>query len=250
MPVPVIAWPPVGAVGSAWTVAAPVARSQSLITGRRYVSRWGRERREAAVNVSALARGRSGAGYSEMLIRYLDGGANLVRLNSYPINWHLDHLALEGVRSSQPLAWQTNGNPLAWQTNGQPLLWFTGTVLSGTVSGDMLTVTGLPPGRIVARPGDFVRLFTAVSDAAGALSQVITEATSDSSGVAVLQLFDEVTPGAYARVNIGDSDSRVFEALEMPRAMQAVGSDWQYPWAFREVFEDEVDGGFDEVNPW
>lgn len=241
----VIAFPPVGVTGSMWTVAAPVQRSQSLITGRRYVSRWGRERREAAVDVSPLSRSRSGAGYSEMLIRHLDGGANLVRLNSCPINRYNDAAALYALRASQPMDWQVGDNPLAWSSPG--LLWFTGTVVSGVASGSQIAVNGLPPNTLICRPGDFVRGLVALSDLDGPISQATAEATTDSAGAAVVKLFDPLPAGTYARVNIGASESRVFEVTDIPQAMN--GRNENYPWRFREVFADETDG-FVEVNPW
>ena len=243
----VIAFPPVGVVGSMWTVAAPVQRSRSMITGRRFVSRWGRERRVAMVNVSALSKSRSGAGYSEMLIRHLDGGANLVRLNSYPINWHLDQARLEALRSSQRLTWTDDGTPLAWQDNGQALLWFDGTVVSGVATGNQITVSGLPENTLICRPGDFVRAFTSAE--AGPIAQATAETTTDADGVAVIKLFDPLPAGTYPRVNIGASESRVFEVEQMPRSPQPLGQNWFYQWNFREVFADEV-GGFNEVNPW
>jgi hypothetical protein len=249
MPVDVISFPPVGVVGSMWTVAAPVQRSQSLMTGRRFVSRMGRDRREAMVNVSALSKSRSGAGYSEMLIRHLDGGANLVRLTSAPINWHLDNARLESLRSSRPMTWTTGGAPLGWQDNGQPLLWFNGTVIGGVVSGLQIEVSGLPANTLICRPGDFIEVFATLSAASGTIAQATAEARSDANGMAVIKLFDPLPAGTYPRVNIGASDSRVFEALEMPRSPQPIGANWFYQWNFREVFADEV-GGFTEVNPW
>ena len=249
MPTDVIAFPPVGAVGSMWTVAAPVQRSRSLITGRRHVSRWGRERREAMANVSALAKTRSGAGYSEMLIRHLDGGANLVRINSYPINWHLDQARLMGLRGSPPIKWTTDGDPLAHTTGGQPLNWFNGTVVSGVASGTQIAVSGLPPRTLIARPGDFVQAFDTVSDTTGPIAQATAEATTDDAGGAVIKLFEALPAATYPRVNIGVSESRVFEVEEMPRSPQPLGANWFYQWNFREVFADEV-GGFTEVNPW
>lgn len=245
----VIAFPPVGAVGSMWTVAAPVQRSRSMITGRRHVSRWGRERRAAMVNVSALSKNRSGAGYSEMLIRYLDGGANLVRLNSAPVNWHLDHELLAGLRSSQRVLWTESGDPLAWQDSGDPLIWFEGRILPGVVAGSQITVSGLPAKTLICRPGDLVEVFGVATDASGAISQAVTETVSDADGVAVIALFDALAAGSYPRVSIGASESLVFEVEDMPRSPQPLGQNWTYQWNFREVFADEV-GGFTEVNPW
>jgi hypothetical protein len=232
-----------------WTEAAPVQRSRSMITGRRYVSRFGRARVQAALDVSALAKSRSGAGYSEMLIRYLDGGANLVRLSSYPINWHLDAQAMAASRASDPLQWTSAGQTLNWQNGGAPLLWFSGAILTGVAAGSQLTVTGLPPDTLVARPGEFVKVFVNATDVDGLVAQVTAEARSDAAGVAVLRLFAPLPAGDYPRLNIGASESRVFEVTDMPSAMQPVGRNWSYSWRFREVFADEC-GGFNEVDPW
>jgi hypothetical protein len=248
--VKVIAFPPVGVVGSMWTVAAPVQRSRSLITGRRYVSRFGRARVQASLRVSALSKTASGAGYSEMLIRHIDGGADLVRLNSYPINWHLDQSRLAGLRSSDRLLWSDETTPLLWQSGGQPLYWFNGTVLAGTVSGDVIEVTGLPPGTLVCRPGEFVQVFSGLDSLDGPVAQVTAEAYSDADGVAMIRLFDPIPDGVYPRVNIGVSDSRVFEVTGIPSVAQPLGQNWFYDFSFSEVFADEVQGGFDEVNPW
>lgn len=246
--VKVIAFPPVGAVGTMWTPQAPVQRSQGLISGKRYVSRFGRERIMASVRVSALSKNRSGAGFSEMLKRHLDGGVNLVRLESYPINWHLDYLPGAEIRGGQLVEWTSNGADLNWQNAGQPLYWFNGVVLTGVSDGLTLTVSNLPPNKIVARPSDFIKAYT---DSIGAFSEAIveTEARSNADGVAVIKLFAPLPAGAYNRVNIGESVSRVLEATDMPMVAQPFAQNWSYEWSFREVFEDETDG-FDEVNPW
>jgi hypothetical protein len=249
----VIAFPPIGATGSEWTVSAPLQVSRSLMTGRRYVSAWGRERREASVMLSALARNRSGAGYSEMLKRHLKGGEHLVRLNSYPINWHLDAARMEGLINSHPFTWEHEDATFAWEHEGNPVIWFSGTVLTGTVTTSggwpALAVSGLPPNTLVARPGDFVEAFEEFGDTTGHVAQVTAEATSNGAGSAIVRLLDALPELEGVRVNLGASDSRVFEAVEMPRSAQPIGANWFYDWRFREVFADEVDG-FTEVNPW
>ena len=250
MPTDVIAFPPIGAVGAMWALRAPVGRSQSMLTGKRFVSRIGRARRVAMVAISALSLNRSGAGYSEMLSQYLDGGANLVRLTSYPINWHLDAQRLAGVRTSQPLGWSAAGDVLEWSAGGQPLSWFSGAVLTGVAAGDTLTVSGLPAGVMIARPAEFVRVFSAATGPQGATAQIVTEARTNASGVAVLRLRTPLPAGAYQGVSIGASESRVFEAVAIPEVAQPVGDNWVLEWQFREVFADEVQGGFTEVNPW
>lgn len=247
----VYAWPPVGVTGWEWTEVAPVAVSRSIITGADYTSAAGPRRKLAALNVSALGRGRSGAGYIENLKTLLDGGTHLVRLNSTPVNWWLDAARLQSVRQSQPLTWQSGAVPLAWQSGAAPLKWFSGAVLTGTattVSGTpALSVAGLPPSQLVARPAEYVTLFVDGGDLVGTTARVLTEARSDASGVAVIKLMSALS-GA-GRVNIGTSESAVFKAETLPRAMQGIKGDWSYAWSFRQVFSDEV-GGFTEVNPW
>lgn len=250
--VKVIAFPPVGVVGSMWTPQAPVQRSRGLISGKRFISRFGRERTIASLSVSALAKNRSGAGFSEMLKRHLDGGVNLVRLNSSPINWHLDYnqgsARFEARRGAHLLEWTSDGEELSWLDAGQPLYWFDGTVLTGVASGPVITVSNLPPNILVARPADVIKAYPV---GVGAFSEVLVtaEALSDADGVAVIKLFSAIPAGEYMRVNIGESQSRAFEVTEMPMSAQPLGQNWFYDWSFNEVFEDETDG-FVEVNPW
>lgn len=248
----VYAWPPVGVVGHEWTEHAPVNRSRSILTGRRYVSAAQRKRRLAALNVSALARGRSGAGYMEVLKRLLAGGENLVRLNSYPVNWWLDTQRLARLRLSDPVGWTAPGDAdVEWSEGGSPLHWFAGTVLTGTAGSSggwpVLSITGGPANTLIARPGDFVTLYSPVESTTGTTAMVVREATTNGSGAVTLRLLTALS--GSGRACIGASDTGVFEADEMPRALQGVTGDWQYQWSFREVFEDEC-GTFTEVNPW
>lgn len=247
----VYAWPPVGVIGSEWTTSQPVSLSRSMLTGKRYVSQLDRERRLARLDVSSLAKpGAMGAGYMEVLKRLLAGGVGLVRLYSYPINWHLDALAEAGSRSAYPVGWETDTDPsLVWVG---PKRWFDGTLLEGTpgTSGawDIVTVTGLPPSQLVARPGEFLTRFASLTDTVGETVMIQAPAYSDATGEAVIRVMAAIS--ASGRANIGGSDTGVFEALGMPRAMQPIGADWTYSWEFREVFSDEVAGGFTEVDPW
>lgn len=252
MAVNVYAWPPVALIGMEWTVEAPISVSRSFITGARYVSSGARERRLAEAVVPALGRNNDGAGYCEMLKAYLDGGANLVRLNSFPVNWHLDVARLEGKRALYPLAWETGNEPLGWTEGGDNLTFYTGTVLTGTKTTNgiwfAVTVTGLPPNSVVCRPAEYMTIFENNADTTGSTARCIKTAVSNASGEATIRLDSELAYGG--RVNLGTSVSAVFEAQEMPRAMQPLGGNWSYAWSFREVFEDEVAGGFAEVDPW
>lgn len=249
----VYAWPPVGVVGTEWTEEAPVQRSRSILTGKDYVSAYARKRRKVTLTVSALSLNRSGAGYSEMLKRYLDGGIHAVRLNSYPINWWQDASVLDPDRRSDYLFWENAGQDIDWTNNDLPLYWFTGPILVGDVTGSagsrVLTVGGLPPNTIIARPGDFVTIYQAITVPEGQQAQIISESKTDADGVAVIRTFEDLNLGSDVRVSIGSSATGVFRAEKMPRAVQPLNSNWTYTWQFREIFEDEV-GGFTEVDPW
>jgi len=258
MAVNVYGWPPVKAVGHEWDYVSPISESFSALTGKRYASGNGPERRVAQVVVSALAgAGRMGAGYVSVLKRLLDGGSNYVRLTSTPINWYLDALDEQATRASVPLTWASGGVPLLWTSGGIDLLWYTGTILTAVVatSGGFpaLTVSGLPINKLVARPGEFITAFQSATDLIGQTVQVMAPAYSNGSGVATVRLYSALS-GAYGatpfRVNLGAAETAVFRVIgAMPREVQVVNADWSYGWQFEEVFADEV-GGFTEVPAW
>ncbi|MEH7827103.1 hypothetical protein [Gemmobacter denitrificans] len=255
----VYAWPPVGILSLGLTEDAPTDVQRSLITGKRYVSASRRKRRVVKLTASALARGRSGAGYMENLKTLLDGGVHLVRLDIGYINWWLDRRPQELVGGqyrnalySDPVTWTTETDPsLSWTNGGDAVTWFTGRVLQGTAGTaggwNVLTVTNAPPSRLIARPGDFVTLYSPISATTGNRARVMTEAYSDASGNATIRLMTALS--GSGRVNIGTADEGVFEVVEFPDVQQPVAGDWVFPWAFREVFEDETDT-WTEVNPW
>lgn len=251
----VYAWPPVGVVGSEWTEEAPVQRSRSIITGKDYISAYARKRRVVTLEVSSLSLNRSGAGYCEMLKRLLQGGVHAVRLNSAPVNWHLDAQKLDPIRRSERVLWQAEDAPLHWTGQAPPapqtpLFWYTGTFITGAISvdGDFYRVTcdGLPPNMLIARPGDFITVYNGAEEVT---AQLLQEATTNADGVVSLRTLDPLPLLPAAQVSIGASDTGVFRPVELPRAVQPLGQNWTYTWRFREIFADEVDG-FKEVNPW
>lgn len=261
----VYAWPPVGVVGHEWTEEAPIQRSRSLITGKDYLSAYARKRRIVTLNVSALAKSRSGAGYSEMLKRLLDGGLNAVRLNSYPVNWWLDAMALDPFRRSDGiLEWEQESTAaLNWiaaneiiYAADQPITWYEGDYLTGAVdsSGDYYRVScgtfNLPEGTLIARPGDFLTVYEETTEGVVPhTAQVLREALVDGNGNAYIFVLDALPLVRNVRVSVGSSATGVFRPVEMPRSMQGLSDDWQYKWSFKEVFADEV-GGFTEIDPW
>ncbi len=242
----VYAWPPVGHVAAEWSQIAPVGRSKSLITGGTYVSAAQRRRRVAKLEVSALALGRNGAGYIEVLKRLLDGGVHLVRLWSTPINWHLDDQASFTART-RPMSWIVPPGQIDWETDAEPFGWWTGPgVTEGEATTDggfpALRVTGLPPNQLAVRPGELITMI------GGDTAMALRATSSDDDGVAVIRLLSEIS--GSGRVVIGTRETGVFEADSIPRAVQPMGQNWFYSWSFTEVFEDEGRGPFTEVDPW
>ena len=241
MTVKVFAWPPVGVVGAEWSEDAPVQVSRSLITGAERISAAQRKRRVASLRVSALARNAMGAGYIEMLKRHL-AGIHLVRLYSYPINWHIAAI------SDAPGRVVAGRDTQQWA--GLDQQWYAGATLAGTTGTEdgwpVITVSGFPPGAMVARPGEFL---TAFEGDTPHRMQITKPATSDASGAAVIRLFEALPSLTDVQVAMGSSDTGAFRPVSYPRSMQPTGADWTYDWEFREVFEDEV-GTFDEVDPW
>lgn len=245
----IYAWPPVGAVASKWTLEARTGRSQYAFSGKRAVSSDGPSRIIASATVSALARGRNGAGYCEALKRLLDGNVHLVRLYSWPINWHLD-AQREAGRQTAPIIWTSEGVPLDWTAGESDLFWFTGPTVHGVPSTDALgyatiSLTGLPPSQLIIRPGEFLRSF-APGDLAGVVAQAVMPAYSDALGAATVRLFSPLPAGT---ISLGDQESAIFEVMNVPEAMQPLGQNWTYQWDFRQVFASEIHEPV-EVNPW
>lgn len=250
----VIAWPPVSAIGSEWSWETPRSDSRSVFTGADRGTRVWRERRLASLTARGLDVDGMGAGYMEMLKRHL-GGVHAVRLYSYPVNWIPDALRDAPDRQSARLFWTADGAGLDWSAGNRPLLWYDGRLLTGTTGTDaagwpILTVSGLRPSRLVARPGEFLTAFADHEDRVGHTVQITAPARSTRDGVAVIRLFEALPPLTGARVNIGVADTGAFLPVgDYPRAVQSLSGDWSYSWSFREVFPEEV-GGFIEVNPW
>lgn len=251
MSINVYAWPCVGLLGWEWTVVDPVQRSTSIITGADYVSAAQRSRRFVKLDVSSYSAGRMGSGFMESLKVLLEGGRHAVRLNSLRINPRGGLVADQ--RQSTPLYWSDGGSEIEWSDGGSELLWYTGTVLLGTTGVDasgwnIITVTGLPPNALVAKPSEFLTVY-ADGNGEGVTVRVLAPAYSDANGVAVIRLHSAPGDLTDARVNLGSSDTAVFRPVEIPRVVQPRFGDWTYSWEFREVFSDEV-GGFVELDPW
>jgi len=248
----IVSWPPVGVVSRAPMVERPVARSRGLFSGARAVSSAGPARRVTSLSVSALSLGRAGAGYMAQLWRELDGGVDLVRMSVCGDNWWMDQARARarGGLFTQPLTWTTATDPsLSWTAGGNPLRWFTGPVRIATTgtSADgypTITLTGLPPNVIVARPDDVVRSYPAGADSVTA--QAVTMAVSDASGAVTIKLTAPLPVGV---ISLQDAESVVFEVMTAPRGTQDVSDNWTLTVDLREVLPAEY-AGATEVDPW
>lgn len=244
----VIAWPPVSLTGWEITRSEPVSRSVGLIQGGRRTSAALKPRRLATAVVLGRGQDQAGAGYVEMLKAQLAGGVHLVRVECSSAVWQLARA--EALLHQAGVDWTASGVTLNWTSGGVDLIWGAGQhALTGAPATDgdwdAIAVSGLPPSRIVARPSERI----SVTDGASTeTATVLTVARSDASGDATIRLDSAIALAGAVR--IGETASIVFEALEMPRAVQAARGRWAYTWEFREVFEAESPGGWTEVDPW
>lgn len=243
----VIAWPPFGLTG--WELAEiyPQSRSVGLIEGRPRTSSAQRARRVASANVAGYGPDQAGAGYVRMLNRMWAGGPQLVRVRCRP--WGLQ--GPRGDLRNTILEWTAAGADLLWTEGGTPVEWRMGEyganaspATDGVWHG--LTVTGLPPSQIVARPGERVTVTGATTEAA----YVLKVARTDATGAALVRTDKPEAFTVSGNVVLGDAENIVFEAVNVPRAIKPISGDYGFQWDFREVFEDEYPDGWMEVNPW
>jgi hypothetical protein len=247
----IYAFPPAGIVS--WRLAEDrrVLRSRYALSGARAVSGLGSPRRMVDLTVSALSRDRAGAGYLAQLWRYIDGGVGLVRLTLPPQNWHLDWMRLQAQAGNAPLFWTTGGGDLDWTTGAGALQWFVNTVRLATVTTlagypFALQVTGLPPGIIVARPGDILRIYDPDDGADLGVAMVLDLTRANASGVAVVPVDADLPAGVAA---FGDERSAVFEVTAYTPGAQGLGQNWTLALSLTEVLTSEIDTPV-EVNPW
>jgi len=254
----VIAWPPVGLTGWDFHTSDPISRSLTVFGGRARTSSRLRRRRLATAMITGVGEDQSGAGYVEMLKRQLAGGQHLVRVECLPALWHLAGAGMD--LKNGPLAWVEGATEMVWTAGATEMLFGDGDyALSGEPTTDSgwpaLVVTGLPIGVVVARPSQLIKVMNSEGTET---SRVLTVARSvawtdpesgTTTGRSVIRTETAFT--LEGMVSIGDRESIVFEALDMPRAMQAPRDPrgYVFTWNFREVFADEYDS-WTELDPW
>lgn len=241
----VYAWPPVGLTGWRLSVQEPVSVSESLITGAPRTSSYLPKRRVATAVVPIIGIDAAGAGYIEMLKDLLRGGRHLVRVECQSAIWHVARSRLQNAIG----LWTAGGIEGLW-LSGATEGYFVRTSAFGTAgtSGgwNVVTVTGLPPSQIVARPHELIRMLDPDGD--HQIARALTIARSDGAGTAVIRL-DRAMTGT-GPISIGDAESIVFRPTSMPDVVQDLRGQGAYTWDFVEAFEAEYAGGWVEVDPW
>lgn len=251
----VYAWPCVSVMGREWTIEDPNSVSRSLITGAEIITSAQRRRRLAELRISSLSAGRQGAGYMEALKRLLRGRVHAVRLYSFPVN-HGDVVGPINPIAG-PLSWTMPPEILTWEHGGAELVWFTGanysatpiplTVLSSFHGIGRASVSGLPASQAIARVGSFVTVFT---EAGTSFETRMLLRPVQSSGAGTAEIWTDEPFSSSGSVQFNSRDTGVFRPMSIPRAVKPHRGDWEYSWSFREIFADEVPGGFTEVDPW
>lgn len=247
----IVAFPPVAIIApDPWT-EAPLAREESLWSRVSINGTAGPARRLLNFEVPALAGNRAGAGYIHQLLRELDYGVHFVRVASQPVNWWMDRKRVRAIGFDGPVLW-ADGTPVTWDNGGTPVLWFSGAVrvvTTGTSADGYPTITvpGLPPGQIVARPSDVIRVYPADDRVVGQTAEVVTVATAGADGVAVIKLASALPAGI---VSLADADTRVYEVTDWQRAAQPISGAWGLRLSLREKLAGEIPEDAVEWNPW
>jgi hypothetical protein len=248
----IVAFPPVGILGWAHQKRFAVRRSRAFFgNGDDALSTLGPARRDITLDLSSLARDRAGAGYLAQLMEEVEGGIHPVRLTLGPTNWRIDAQRQQGLRTA-PMDWTSGGGPMAWESGGDPMLWFTGAIRLAAAGTDALgyptvTIHGVPPGIIIARPDDVIRVFPTADLSAPVTARVVTVARSTSAGSVTIRLRSALPAGV---VSIGDSESIVARITSLQSGAQGLRSDWTQAMQLTEVLPAFIPNDAEEVNPW
>lgn len=250
--VDVIKWPPVGMSSFELSVFDPISQTNSLIDNQPVISRYGRSRRVATISVSGISYDAAGAGYMEMLKEFLDGGANLIRIDMSSAIWHFVRASNNPAIANFYVTWTEPTDAVGWTEPTDAVAWFslslTGTPSTASDGWPTLFVEGVPPNTIICRPHEWISLYS--EDGTFLERRRATNvATSNSIGNVSIRVDSAFTVSPAIAV-IGDTESIVFRAIELPRAVQPQLGQWQYTWNLVEAFSDEYTGGFTEKDPW
>lgn len=243
-------WPPVLATSRSWNLKQPVARSYSMVNGRRVASTAKRPRRIAKLTVHP--RRNYGFGYMVALERLLEGGVNLVRLKSCRMGWGVINTPRLLMETAQ-VDWLSTDDQADWYSGGDLILWGdeenSGVPFSISEEGYVLTVqgTGAEAGTVILAPGDFLTVFQGSQ-------QITVMATAPSvvqeDGSASVRLLQPLASGS-GTVLFGTFESGLFEMIgDFPELTKEGSGPQRVELNFRQVFEDELRSELREVNPW
>lgn len=253
----VYSWPPVAAISKTWNLDAPISKSYSMVSGRRFASAVQMKRRRVKITVAGMRN--NGRGYMAALERYLEGGVNFVRLTSCRLAFGLVDLdQLE--RSGEMFTWRETSDVATefdWAVTGiavDPFVWYEGVALQIRIigAGGGLNVEiqdqSLTPGSVVALPGEFLTVITAAHPEGEThmISNVVTVRADKS---AVIRL---VTPlSGPGQVNFNTSETGIFELnSEFPDLGYNGATVLDMQLEFREVLPEEIPEGIEESNRW
>ncbi|WP_422074084.1 hypothetical protein [Tranquillimonas rosea] len=245
----VVAWPPVGLTAWELTKHHPIGRSRSYFGKPSRISGAGAARYLATATVTGIGADAASSGYVEMLKDQLGFGPQLVRVPSMAPLWHLH--ARGRYLVSRILGLTAGGDGWMLTTNTRDTFVSDNLNTYGTPTTDngwpAVRVEGLPPGAVI-RPSEFIVMRNGEDGVADEPRRVLTLARADAFGWATIRLDQAFTFSGL--VSIGERRDVVFQALDIPRAVQPVSGSWSFEWRFREVFEHEFSDGFQEVDPW
>jgi hypothetical protein len=252
----VYAFPPVAVVGHEWDVVDPVSRGEEMFTGEIIESAAERRRRVVSLAVEGAA-GDSG-GYMRALKRLLRGGLHAVRLYSTPAN-HLEDVGVVPLPGAAEMIWTADDAEMVWTAGGAEMVWVHGAYVApsggavlasprdwhGMGLGD---ATHLPPSQVVARPGQFVTVYSG-GGLVSTTRMLIQPIQSDAAGAGLVVTETPFPTGGS--LQIGTRETGIFKAEEMPRWQRGLEDrGFQIGWSFREIFADEVRQELVEVDPW
>lgn len=250
-------WPPVAVAAKFWNLDTPISKSYSMTTGRRFASGSMTPRR--MVKVTVQGRRNYGLGYMAALERLLEGGLHFVRISSCRMTFGEVGDFGETGRQGHFFDWRGNANASTefdWRTQdgGDWFTWFEGfdagaSIVSGSSGRTIRVSASLPPqGTIVAVPGEFVTVFTALNPQ-GETHMVTNVATVSSGRTADIKLATPVS--GNGRINLNTSEEGIFELnSEFPDLGRSGAEVPDFTLQFREVLLAEIAEGIVEVNPW
>lgn len=223
-------------------------RSTSFgLSGTPHASQSKHDRRIMNIMAHGIGPDRMGGGYIEALKRLQLGKLPLVRALILPAHWFGATCGLQDQRGSYELEWKDEDTEMLWLSGDDDLIWTTGREITVTSVYERngfwaVEAAGFPANTIIAAPSERVLADT------GAVAYTLQPAKSDATGAARLIVDADMTGASTLKV--GAPESAAFHINKWPTSQQAANTAHTYDFSMTEVFVDEFEGGFVEVDPW